>query len=294
MTPLRLHGCFALILSATLSTAIPSAGQNQATAMVTVVAPSGSPVTALPAGDVIVREKQRPREVVRIDRIHQAPLALTILFDISKPRLGTSPPIMDMRNALSAFVQRVRRDNPAVRIALMEVAGAAVPTVPFEAPPEALDKAVTQLFVGQHAGAVLIEGLLDAARSLRTRTERRRVILLVDFGSHDPTRVDTANHALREIQNAAATVWSVSIAPPDAYSSTREAALAAAVGSTGGLRLTAVSSSGLESLLGAVAASLASQYLVTFTRDSSSAPRADDIHVESKTGRKVLVTAVMR
>jgi hypothetical protein len=284
----------ALVGTGAVSTGVLSATQTQVTAMVTVVSESGDPVTDLTPADFIVRERKTTHQVARVDRIHQVPLVLTILFDISKPQLGTPPPVTDMRDGLASMVASVRAENPSVQIALTEVAGAAVPTVPLGAAPEDLDKAISRLFVGQQPGAVLIEGLLDAARSLTARPEMRKVILLVDFGSHDPTRVDTANQALREIQNALATVWSVSIAPSNAGSSPREAAVGAAVKSTGGLRLTAVSASGLKSLLDVVADSLASQYLVTFTRDLARAVSVDDIQVESKKGQKVLVTSLMR
>lgn len=294
MTALRLRCFVVLALLAAGDTTAFSTGQRQATVMVTVVSETGDPATDLTAADFIVREKKRPLEVIRADRIHQVPLLVTILFDISKPLLGTPPPITDMRDALSSFVQGVRTHNPAAQIALTEVAGAPVPSTTFDAAPEDLDKAISRLFVGQHTSAVLIEGLLDAARGLRDRPEMRKVILLVDFGSYDPTRVDTANQALREVQSALATVWSVSIAPASVPNSSREAAVRAAVQSTGGLQLTAVSTTGLKAQLDTVARSLASQYLVTFARGSSSPVGIDDIRVESKKGQKVLVTSLMR
>ena len=293
MATFRLRCSFALALLVAAGTTAFSASQNQATVMVTVVAESGDPVADLTPADFVVREKKKPLEVVRVDRIHQVPLLVTILFDISKPQLGTPPPITDMRDALTSLVKSLRSHNPAAQIAFTEVAGAAVPAVAFEAPPEDLDKVISRVFIGQHASAVMIEGLLEAARRLKARPEMRKVILLVDFGSHDPTRVDTANQALREVQEALATVWSVSITPPNAPASPREAAVRAAVLSTGGLRLTAVSATGLKAQLDTVGRSLASQYLITFA-GSSPAISADDIQVESKKGQKVLVTSLMR
>ena len=294
MATLRLHCFVALALLAAASTSAVSTSQIEATVMVTVVQESGDPAADLTPGDFIVREKKKPLEVVRVDRLHQVPLLVTILFDISKPQLGTPPPITDMRDALTSFVKGVRTHNPAAQIAFTEVAGAPVPSVTFDAPPEDLDKAISRVFIGQHASAVMIEGLLDAARGLKGRPEMRKVILLVDFGSHDPTRVDTANQALREVQEALASVWSVSITAPNAPASPREAAVRAAVLSTGGLRLTAVSATGLKAQLDTVARSLASQYLVTFARGSSPAISVDDIQVESRKGQKVLVTSLMR
>lgn len=280
-----------LVLLCTPARAVPQAAF---TALVTVVSESGSPAADLTADDFVVREKRAELRVTQAMRVHQAPLFLSILFDISKPPLGTPPPVSDMRAALASFVGKVRAENPGAQIAFTEVAGAAVPTVAFGAPPEDLDKAVSRLFVGQHAEAAMIEGLLDAAKGLEARSAMRKVILLVDFGSHDPTRTATANEALRQIQKATATVWSVSIRPANAPSSRREAPVKAAVESTGGMRLTAVAASGLTSLLGTVADSLASQYAVVFEREGAAPISIDDVRVESKKGQKVLLASLLR
>ena len=295
MTPSRLRRPAALALAglaaATVSFAEP---QAKVTLMVTVVSESGAPAADLGPSDFVVREKSTQLQVASADRIHQVPLLVSILFDISKPNLGVTPPITDMRAAVASFVQKLRSQNPDVRIALTEVAGAAVPSVRFDAPPEDLDKAISRLFIGQQPAAVMIEGLLDAARGLRDRQAMRKVILLIDFSSHDSTTIATANEALREIQNALATVWSVSIAPSNAGSSPRQAAVNAAVASTGGHHLTAVSATGLKKLLDTAADSLSSQYLLTVSRDSAAPLSVDAIRVESKKGHKVLVTSLMR
>ena len=291
LRPGRFAALVAIVLAVEPSFATP---QAQVTAMVTLVSESGAPVAGLDNDDFVVREKTTELQVTRVDRIHEVPLLVSILFDISKPALGVTPPVNDMRVAMASFVEKVRRSNPAAQIALTEVAGAAVPSARFDAAPEDLDRAVARLFIGQQPSAAMIEGLLDAARGMKTMQVMRKVILLIDFGSHDPTNTATANQALREIQEALATVWSVSIAPASAGSSPRQAAVNAAVGSTGGFRLTAVSATGLKKQLETVADSLASQYLVTFTRTASSPVNANDIRVESRKGHKVLLTSLMR
>lgn len=293
MLTLRLRCFGALVLLAAAGAALSATGQNQIIAMVTVVSETGAPALLTPE-DFVVREKNTPLQVDRIDRIHEVPLLVSILFDISKPALGVIPPVNDMRVAMAAFVEKVRSSNPAAQIALTEVAGAAVPTVKFDSAPEDLDRAVARLFIGQQPAAAMIEGLLETARGLKNVQAMRKVILLIDFGSHDPTNTATANQALREIQEALATVWSVSIAPASAGSSPRQAAVNAAVNSTGGHRLTAVSATGLKKQLETVADSLASQYLITVTRASSAPVNVNDIRAESKKGQKVLVTSLMR
>lgn len=300
MSSVRLvrSGALVTALVAIVSAATPApyaaAGSQSFTALVTVVADSGSPAADLTAADLVMREKGRQLEVTRVDRVHQVPLFVSILFDISKPPMGTIPPIRDMRTALASFVEKVRAANPGAQIALTEVAGAPVPSVTFEAPPEDLDKAVSRIFIGQHSEAAMVEGLLDAAKTLKGKSAMRKVILLVDFGSHDPGRIATANEALREIQDALASVWSVSVRPANAQSSRRDAAIKAAVESTGGVRLTAVSATGLTSLLDTAANSLASQYLVTFARSASSPLDIADLTAETKQDQKVLIASLMR
>ena len=97
---------------------------------------------------------------------------------------------------------------------------------------------------------------------------------------------------MADLGQAGATVWTVSLRLPRATSSKREAALNVMSKDTGGLRLVAGAASGLDALLGRVADSLASQYIVTFERDGSDQP--GQIEMETTQGHKVHVSPMRR
>ena len=272
------------------------AGQDpQITALVTVVSESGEPITDLTAADFTVRENKITHVVGRVRPVHDLPVFVAILVDVSKPLMGTQAPVTDMRGSLSAFVSAMRAANPAVQFSLTQVAGAAVPAVAFGAKPEDLDAAIARLYPGQQADAVMLEGLAEAARSLQDKPGLRKAIVAVDFASSEPSRESTMRASIEELQKAEATLWTVSIRGAGATAAARrEMAFKAGVEVSGGVRQTAVAASGLTSMLTAVAGSLSSQYLVTFSRPGSASINFDSIAVSTARGNKALVALLMR
>ena len=75
-------------------------------------------------------------------------------------------------------------------------------------------------------------------------------------------------------------------------SSAREEVLNVVTRASGGMRLTAVEATGLESMLKSVANSLLSQYTVTFTRPGNAEVKSTQM--ETSKGGKVLLTPWMR
>ena len=100
------------------------------------------------------------------------------------------------------------------------------------------------------------------------------------------------NQAAENIHKSGATVWKISIRGTSASSSNREEVLNVVTRASGGMRLTAVEATGLESMLKSVANSLLSQYTVTFTRPANAEVKSTQM--ETKKGGKVLLTPWMR
>lgn len=269
------------------------AGQEMAkvTAVVTVVSADGMPVTGLTAADFVIRDEGTKRDAAGADSLAQVPLYVTVLIDMAKPPMGMIPPVRDMRLALGNFVAAIRAANPGAQISLVEVSGAPVPTVRFDAAEGALEAAVQKLTPGQNGDAVMLEGIAEAARDLKDRPTIRRAIVSIDFGSPD-TSAESANRAAIDgVLEAQTSLFAVSIRMPRQVTSRRESGLTAAVDVSGGTRLTAVSATGLDAQLKTIAATLSSQYLVTFMRPGGVIKK---LSIETTRGQKALVGALLR
>jgi hypothetical protein len=257
---------------------------------VTVVADAAGPKTDLGAGDFVVREGNTTHEVLGAALVAE-PLFIEILVDTSQSPRMPATVAQDLRSALAGFVKTVRAAAPDAQVALMEVAGAAVERAGFGAEPAALDKAIGRLYPNMQSGAVIVEALSAAAKTLSTRPTPRRAIVAIDFNSQETSSDRSVKSVGQDVLKSGVTVWSVSVRGPGGSASNRESVLNQ-VTSIGGLRLSALETSGLAGMLTQVAHSLLSQYSVTFARADQGPVKS--IKMETKTGGKVLVSPWMR
>ena len=287
---------FRLVVTTLLTVPLASAlvavaPQQQKTALVTVVAEAGGPVTNLTARDFVVREDRATRDVVAAQPATE-PLFITLLIDTTRSPTGVLAPTQDLRKALTSFVTIIKSGSPDAQMAIMDFAGAAVTAVDFTAEAPALDKYIQRLFPNRQADAVLIEALVDAGKKLSDKPSPRRAIVSVDFNSPDSSAAHTMNQAAENIRKSGATVWTVSVRGTSASSSNREEVLNVVTRASGGQRLTTIEATGLEPMLKGVANSLLSQYMVTFTRPGDT--QVKSTQMETSKGGKVLLTPWMK
>ena len=260
-------------------------------ALVTVVADAAGPIRDLTAKDFIVTEDNQKREVVSAE-IASEPLAIALLVDTSLPPMGVTPPVQDLRTALSTFVKTIQTGSLGAKIALAEFAGAAVPKTGFDARQEDLAAAISRLYPNQQPHAVLIEALVDAAKRLGEQPPPRRAIVSVDFNTQEVSADRTMKDAAEAVHKAGATLWSVSVRGTAPSPDNREEVLNKITKANGGLRLTPVGASGIEPNLKIIAYSLLSQYTVTFIRPDGANPKTTKF--ETTRGAKVQLTPWMR
>jgi hypothetical protein len=279
----------ALPMVSALAAGAPQGGV-QKTALVTVVAEAGGPVANLAASDFIVREDRATRDVVGVQPATD-PLFITLLVDTIRPPAGVLAPTQDLRRALTSFITTIKTGNPDAQIAILDFAGASVTAVDFTTEAATLDRFIQRLFPNRRADAVLIEAMVDGGRKLSDKPSLRRAIVAVDFNAPDSSAVQTMNQAAENIRKSGATVWTVSVRGTST-SSNREEVLNVVTRASGGMRLTVVEATGLESMLKSVANSLLSQYTVTFVRPADASVKSTQM--ETRKGGKVLLTPWMR
>jgi VWFA-related protein len=269
----------------------PEAGRvADVTALVTLVAEGGAPIRDLTAKDFVVKEGGKKLEVVEA-QVATDPLSVALMLDTAQPARGSSPPTRELRVGATAFVTTVHGVNPDAQIALWEVASAALERVPFTSKSDDLTAALEKLYSNQQTGAVLIEAADKAGRQLSSRRTRRRALVTVDFTSPEASTDGMLQQAGDSIASSGATFWAVSVRGVGATNPNREELLDQMTKATGGKRYVSSDNTALEGMLKKVAASLTSQYLVTFTRTGDG---KKPITFETVKGPKVLLTPFMQ
>jgi hypothetical protein len=269
-----------------------AARQVQKSALVTVVAETGSPILDLTGRDFLVKEDGRKMEVVEA---HLATDALSIVLVIDgaqPPRSGTSP-TQELRAGAAAFVTTVHILNPDARIALAQITGASVvTTVDFTNNTTDLQNAISRIYPSRQEFGVVLEGVAVAGKKLAAQPGPRRALVAVELNSPEYSADSMLQQAADSVANSGATLWAVSVRGTRMPGPNREELLNKMTKASGGKRFSSMDASGLEGMLKNVAASLSSQYIVTFTRTGEGAVKSTIF--ETAGGRKVLLTPFMR
>ncbi|MEX2271141.1 MAG: hypothetical protein WD690_06710 [Vicinamibacterales bacterium] len=264
---------------------------NRLTVLVTVLANPGAPVAGLTAADFVVREGSATREVIDAS-LSDEPLSVAMLVDTVKPPMGSQAPVRDIRTSFAAFVVAIRAHAPGTALSLTEFGGAPVTVADFDVPAEKLDFAVARIYPNLPSDAKLLEALDDASTRLRARPMPRRAIVSVDLHSVEGGDEAMMTRAAKAVSASGATYWAISVRGPGQSARRRDSVLDAVTKSSGGLRVFAAEAAGLETLLTQVAASLASQYVVTFARPSSQ-PVAP-VTMDCRCGNRVRLSPMIR
>ena len=294
-TALRTSLSLSLVAASVLAGAARPAAvrPGQKTALVTVVADGGAPIRTLTAKDFIVKEDGSTRDVVDA-RPSDDPLSIVLLVDTTQPPMGVTHPTQDLRTAVTTFVRTVLTGSPDAQIALGEFGGASVTMVDFTNNKADLEKGIARLAPNPQAIAVLLEGLVDAGKKLAARPAPRRAIVTVDFYSREGSAERTMKEAVTSIHDSGATLWPVTVRGTTSSRAdpNREDVLNKASKANGGMRFSSIDASGLEGNMRTVAASLTSQYVVTFSRPGEGV--AKNVTFETTGGQKVLLSPFMR
>jgi hypothetical protein len=264
-------------------------GLVERSVLVTVLDEDDVAIRDLTGADFSLRENGVARAVTGVRRVVE-PLYVTILVDLTQPRAGTSAPVTELRAGIAGFIDAVRAGDPEAKIAIVEVSGSAVMTSGFDASPDALDRRVRRLFPTQQAGGVMLEALVEAGRLLGETPSPRRAIVCIERDSieHSTLRPDLVGTS---VLKAGAAVWVVSLRGDGGSSLARELVLDQLPGLSGGLRLTTLVSSPIESMLRKVGRALTTQYELTYRSD---APSVETVQPRVQVGARMLVSPWVR
>ena len=257
------------------------------TVYVSVLNRAGTPVTDLAARDVVVRENNAEREVLRVSRATE-PLGIAVLVDTSEE---SEPFIGDFRRGL---VQFFRATGDRHEIGLIGFGQRPTVLVDYTRDPRRLEAGANRLFPQAGSGAYLLDAIIETSRSLQRRENARRVLVVISSeGQEFSNRY--SQDVLNALRGGGATVEVFVITDRSAASRAldagttgrateptatrsdqsareREIALSEAARITGGRREDLFTSMALGDRLRELAAELNNQYRVVYERPPTRVP----------------------
>jgi hypothetical protein len=237
---------------------------------VSVVDETGAPVPDLAPSDVIVREDNVAREVLRIAPADQ-PMQIVVMVDNST---AAKDYIRDIRVGVEGFITDVTNGtkNEVSIVALAER-----PTILANPSNDRAQimKGVNRIFEQPTSGNYLLDGVIEVCRGFVKREAERPVIVAIttegpEFSSRRYEDV------LKPLQDVGAAFHVIVLGPPandiseDARN--RSAVLDQGPSTTGGARESLLTGSALPGSLKRLATELKHQYHVTYARPQSLVP----------------------
>lgn len=228
----------------------------------------GKPVTDMTAADFAVREDgTQDREIVSAV-LATEPVDIAMLADTSG---GGEEYVHDIRSGFKAFVQDVLAKSPKSQLALWEFGQASVRIQDFTSDLAELEKDVTRIYPKQKAPSVLLEAIYDASEALSKRETPHRAIIALNLEPGDEQSSQEPKKVNASLQKSRAQLWSLSVQKGSLKNAQRDLVLNTLVRNAGGRREYIVTQSAIEQYMKRFAASLTSQYALTYKRPSGSA-----------------------
>ena len=236
---------------------------------VSVVDKKGAPVTELAAADILVREDDRQREVLRVTRA-TAPMPIAVLVDNSQPAERAIP---DIRPAVATFA---RLAQPLGPISLVTFADRPTVLVDYTDDPKALAAGANRIFSQPGSGPTMLDAIAEASQGLMKReSERAAIVVLgtaqVELGNYGYQQV------LERLRNAGASLNVVMFSPPgqlrlDLRARDRQTVIDTGTRDTGGYRVDVLATQSFEEQMTRVANALRNQFRVVYARPESLIP----------------------
>jgi hypothetical protein len=276
---LRLTIALALGAAAGLAgTPLMLAQAPQRAMYVSVVDRKGVPTPDIGPADLVIREDNVAREVLRVAPATD-PIQIALLVDTSQ---AANDFIRDYRQAVPAFLDVVLGEESGGQnqVALIGIGERPTILADYTADREVLKKGVDRLFSMTQSGTYLLDALLEVGQGLKKRPAERTVILaLVTEGPELSNR--NYRTVLDGLKASNAMFHAVTIGQPRNTDDDRSFTLSLGTRNTGGRYDTVLVSSALTTKLQEVGREIIGQYRVTYSRPESLIP-PEKIEVSTK------------
>jgi hypothetical protein len=240
---------------------------------------SGAPVAELAPSDVIVREDDVTREVLRIAPATE-PMQIAILVDNSE---AAEPYIRDYREALPAFINALTAETKAGskhEIALVALGERPTILADYTVEPARVLKAAQRVFSTSGSGTYFLDGVIEVSQGINRRSAPRPVIVAII--TEGP---DLSNRHYRQVldplRTSGAALHIIALGSPRNLSEDRSMVLDEGPKRSGGSFNTLLVGTALTNRMKQLANELTHQFRVTYARPNRLIP-PDQVTVTSK------------
>jgi len=257
-------GVVLVSLAGFAATAQLAAQAQQRALYVTALDKSGNPVPDLQPSDVIVKEDDTTREILKIARASE-PMQVVIMVDNSA---AAERYIRDYREALPVFISALLGDEQVHgkhEIALISLAERPTILSDYTSDPARLQKATGRLFHSSGSAVYFMDGVIEISQGITKRSNPRPVIVAVI--TEGP---DLSNRHFRQVldplRTAGAALHIVTIGSPRNMEDDRNMVLDMGPRQSGGSLSTILTGSALPGRLKQLANEITHQFRVTYAR----------------------------
>jgi hypothetical protein len=272
-------------LAAFAATAHLAAQAQQRALYVTALDKSGNPVPELQPSDLIVKEDDVTREILKVARASE-PMQVAIMVDNSE---AAERYIRDYREAVPAFISALQADeqvNGKHEFALISLAERPTILSDYTSDPARLQKATDRLFHSSGSAVYFMDGVIEISQGITKRNNPRPVILaIITEGPDLSTR--HYRQVLDPLRVAGAALHIVTIGSPRNMQDDRNMVLDMGPKQSGGSFNTILTGSALTGRLKQLANEITHQFRVTYARPPRLIP-PEKVTVTSKRGDLVL------
>lgn len=252
-----------------LGTAALSAQGRQRAMYVSVLDAKGAPAENIGPNDLIIREDNVAREVLRVSPATD-PIHIALLIDTSQ---AAQTFVRDYRQAVPAFLdvvlgEKASGDN---QVALIGIGERPTILTDYTSNRGQLTTGVNRLFSIPQAGTYLLDAIMEVGQGLQKRGAERAVIVAVT--SEGP---ELSNRGYRQVLDrlkaSGATLHVVTIGTPANMAEDRVLTLSLGTKNSGGRYDTLLIPSALATRLKDVGREIIGQYRITYARPDSLIP----------------------
>lgn len=247
----------------------PRAQPRQRAMYVSVVDRKGVPAANVGPNDLIIREDNVAREVLRVAPATE-PIQIALLVDTSQ---ASRDFIRDYRQAVPAFIDIVLGEESGGQNQVALIGLGERPTIlaDFTADRQVLTDGVNRLFSIQQAGTYLLDAILEVGQGLQKRgAERSVMVAIVSEGAELSNRYYRT--VLDGLKASGAILHVLSLGTPSNMGQDRSMTLSLGTKESGGRYDTLLVSTALAGKLKEVAREIIGQYRVTYARPESLIP----------------------
>jgi hypothetical protein len=278
-------GVVLLGIAAFAATAHLGAQAQQRALYVTALDKSGNPVPELQPSDVIVREDDQVREILRIAPATE-PMQIAILVDNSD---AAERYIRDYRDALPAFVSALTADTQASekhQIALIALGERPTILTDYTTDPARVQKGIDRVFSASGSAVYFLDGIIEVSQGITKRSAPRPVIVAIVTEGPDLSERHF-RQVLEPLRTSGAALHIVTLGAPRNMEDDRNMVLDAGPKQSGGSLSTLLVGSALSGRLKQLANEITHQFRVTYARPNRLIP-PEKVTVTSKRPELVL------